>query len=376
MGWGASRGAAVVCVVVVSAAACTPGAATAPLDTVPPLQSAIAYPCPPVGTPCAAEAQTLTGAGATFPAVLYAKWIAEYQARSGVRIDYRAIGSGSGIKSIIERTVAFGASDAPLTDKQLADARAPLLHVPMVMGAVVPIYNLPGITAQLRFTPELLSGIFLGRIDRWNDSRILAVNPGVTFPDAPILTVHRSDGSGTTYAFTDYLSRVDAEWRDRVGYSTSVQWPNGQGGNGNPGVAALVRGSPNTIGYVELIYALQSTIPYGSVRNASGNFIEPTLESTTAAAAGAVMDADLRTSIADPMGPQAYPIATFTWVLAYEHAADATMGIAIARYLWWAVHDGQSFAKDLGYAPLPPDVVRLAETQIRRIVVDRPARSR
>lgn len=305
----------------------------------------------------------LSGAGATFPGVLYDAWVREYAA-TGVAVSYQKIGSGAGIKAITERTVDFGASDAPMTDKQLSDAREPLLHIPMAMGSIVPTYNLPGIRDGLRFTPEVLAGIYLGTIVRWSDSQLAIANPATAFPDEPILTVHRTDGSGTTYAFTNYLSKVSSEWHDRVGFSTSVQWPNGIGGKGNEGVAAAVRARPYSIGYVELIYALQNGLGYGSVRNASGVFVTASLDSTTAAAAGVALTDDLRMSITNSQNRDAYPIATFTWALVYREMPDRPRALATARYLWWAIHEGQRFAKDLGYAPLPAEVIAKAEAQI------------
>lgn len=323
--------------------------------------------CFPVKGKCAEEAVSLDGAGATFPAVIYSKWIEEYGKVTGVQINYQSIGSGGGIKSITDRTVDFGATDGPMTDKQLADAKAPILHVPTVMGAVVPTYNIPGVTQTLRLTPEALAGIFLEQIKRWNDPKIASSNPGVALPDQPITTVHRSDGSGTTNIFTDYLSKVSSEWKAKVGSGNSVNWPGGVGGKGNEGVAGSVKQTPYSIGYVELIYAIQQKLGYASMQNAKGKFVEASLESVSKAAEGVALPEDLRVSITSSDNPDAYPIAGFTWLLTYQEMADAKKAMAVARFLWWATHDGQQFAKDLGYAPLPKDVVTKAEAKIRSI---------
>ena len=329
--------------------------------------TATANPCYPVTGPCATEAKALTGAGATFPAVIYTKWISEYEKLTGVKINYQSIGSGGGIKSITDKTVDFGATDGPMTDKQLADAKDPILHVPMVMGAVVPTYNLVGVSQTLRFTPEALAGIFLGDVRRWNDPALAAANPGVALPDADITVVHRSDGSGTTYIWVDYLSKVSPKWETQVGRGTSVNWPVGIGGKGNEGVAGTVKQTPNSIGYVELIYALQQKLPAGLVRNAKGTFVAPDLDSVSKAAEGVTLASDLRVSITNSDNPAAFPISGFTWLLTYASVSDRAKGLAIARYMWWAIHDGQGFAKELGYAPLPADVVKLAEAKIRSI---------
>ncbi len=349
-------------------AAC--GGSAAPATSAPTVAASAAPtadPCFPVTGKCPREATTLTGAGATFPAVIYTKWVDEYNKKTGVQINYQAIGSGGGIKSITDKTVDFGATDGPMSDQQLADAKAPILHIPMVMGAVVPTYNLPGLTAPLKFDGDTLAGIFLEQIKKWNDPKIAALNPGVTLPDSAITTVHRSDGSGTNYVWTDYLSKVSPEFKTKVGFGNSVNWPGGIGGNGNAGIAGAVKQTPGTIGYVELIYAIQNKIGYGMVKNAKGKMVEATLDSVTKAADGVTLAPDLRVSITNSDNADAWPISTFTWTLTYATVTDKAKGLAIARYFWWSTHDGQAFAKDLGYAPLPAAVVTKAEEKIRSI---------
>ncbi|MBI4492356.1 MAG: phosphate ABC transporter substrate-binding protein PstS [Chloroflexi bacterium] len=315
------------------------------------------------------QAPTLTGAGATFPFPLYSRWFEVYQRQTGVRINYQSIGSGAGIRQVTERTVDFGASDAPMTDEQLAAARAQLLHVPTVIGAVVVTYNLPGIDTGLKLTPATLAGIFLGQITRWSDPRIAQMNPGWSLPDTPMTVVQRSDGSGTTNIFTDYLSAVSPAWQQRVGKGTSVNWPVGLGGKGNEGVTGQVKQSPGSIGYVELAYAVQNKLPYAFIQNQAGQFVEPTLESITAAAAGAAasMPEDLRVSIVNAPGAQSYPIAGFTYLLVYQEQTDSAKGKALVDMLWWAIHDGQAYARDLLYAPLPAEVVTKAEAKVNTI---------
>ena len=313
--------------------------------------------------------QLMNGAGATFPYPIYSKWFDEYQRIDGtVRFNYQSIGSGGGIRQISEQTVDFGASDGPMTDEQLAKAPRPLLHIPTVLGAVVATYNLPG-DPKLHFTPDLLADIFLGKITAWNDPKIAAVNPGSPLPNTPIVVVHRSDGSGTTYIWVDYLSKVSKEWETKVGRGTSVKWPVGLGGKGNEGVAGQVKNTPGAIGYVELAYATKNRLPAAPVRNAAGKFVEPTIASTTAAAAGAAahMPADFRVSITDAPGDAAYPIASFTWLLVYKDQPDEVKGKALVRFLWWASHEGQKYAADLLYAPLPPQVVKQIETALSQI---------
>lgn len=314
----------------------------------------------------------LTGAGATFPYPIYSKWVLEYtRARPHIEINYQSIGSGGGIRQFMDRTVDFGATDGPMADSQIATVRGNVIHIPTVLGAVVPVYSLPGVSQQLRFTPEVLAGIFLGQITSWSDSRMAAANPGVRLPNQDIIVVHRSDGSGTTYVWTDYLSKVSPEWNRRVGRATSVAWPVGLGGRGNEGVASTVSRTPGAIGYVELVYAVQNRIPYGLVRNRAGQFVNATLQTTTAAAAAAVAtlgaDTDFRVSITDPQGADAYPIASFTWILIPRQISDATRGRALLEFLWWATHEAQRFATELGYATLPPRVVELVEARLRSV---------
>jgi len=321
------------------------------------------------GSAAPVAATTLTGAGATFPYPLYSKWFDVYQQKTGVKINYQSIGSGGGIQQITQRTVDFGASDAPMTDEQLAAAPGPLLHIPTVIGAVVVTYNVPGIGPGLKLTPEALASVFLGEVQKWNDPRIAQSNPGMSLPATDIAVVHRSDGSGTTNIFTDYLSAVSATWKSRVGKGTSVDWPVGLGGKGNEGVTGQVQQTPGAIGYVELAYAVQNKLPVASLQNQAGKFVDPTIESTTAAAAGAAasMPDDLRVSIVNAAGAQSYPIAGFTYLLVYREQADAAKGKTLVDFLWWALHDGQAFAKDLLYAPLPTEVVRKAEAKIASI---------
>lgn len=346
-----------------SAATTAPAAATTAAGaTTAPAKST----CFPVTGKCPEEATALSGAGATFPAVIYTRWIAEYEKVTGVKVNYQGIGSGGGIKSITDKTVDFAGSDAPMTTAQLAAAREPLFHVPTVMGGVVVTYNVPGVTT-LKFTPEVIAGIFLGEIKTWNDPKIAADNADAKLPAANITVVHRSDGSGTTSIFTDYLSKVSPKWKETVGTGTSVKWPTGLGGKGNEGVAQNVKQQPNTIGYVELIYAVQQKLPAPAVKNAKGKFVEASLDTVTAAAQGVPLAPDLRVSITNSANADAYPIAGFTWLLAYESMPDKAKALALTRFLWWATHDGQKFAKDLGYSPLPADVVKRAEEMIRSI---------
>jgi phosphate transport system substrate-binding protein len=311
----------------------------------------------------------LTGAGATFPNPIYQKWFSEYsKAHSDVQINYQSIGSGGGIRQVSEGTVDFGASDGPMTDEQLSAAKTKVLHFPTVLGSVVPAYNVPGVTDEVKFTPDVLAGIFLGKITNWNSPLIAKANPGMKFPDQPIIVVHRSDGSGTTYIFTDYLSKVSSEWKDTVGKGTSPHWPVGLGGKGNEGVAGSVRQLPGSIGYVELIYAVQNKIPYGSVKNSSGVFMKASLESTTAAAASAKsMPADFRVSITDAPGKDAYPISSFTWLLIPQTSKDAQKGKILADFLTWMVNDGQKMVADLSYAPLPTSVAEKVKAAIKQV---------
>lgn len=312
----------------------------------------------------------LQGAGATFPNPLYQKWLSEYgKAHPDIKIDYQSIGSGGGIKQIKEQTVDFGASDAPMKDEDLKSAPGELLHIPTVLGAVVITYNLQGVAQPLRFSPAVVADIFLGKVKRWDDAAIKADNPGVALPAADITVVHRSDGSGTSAVFTDYLSKVSPEWKEKVGAGTSPNWPVGQGGKGNEGVTGMVRGQPNTIGYVELAYATQTKLPVALIKNASGNFVEPSLDAVTAAAAEALSTTpeDLRVSITNAGGASAYPISSYTYILAYKDQKDAAKGKALVDFLWWGIHDGEGFARDLQYAPLPADIVKRAEAKINSI---------
>jgi phosphate transport system substrate-binding protein len=316
----------------------------------------------------------VNGAGATFPYPIYSKWFDEFHKRNpDVQINYQSIGSGGGIRQVTEGTVDFGASDGPMTDEQLAQTKVPILHFPTVLGAVVPTYNLPG-SPRLRLSGDVLAGIFLGRITQWNDPAIVAENPDVTLPAEPIVPVHRSDGSGTTYVFVDYLTKVSAEWAKSVGTGTAVSWPVGLGGKGNEGVSGLVKQTSNALGYVELIYAVQNELPYADVRNAAGRWVRASLDSVTAAAAAASADmpADFRVSITNPPAADAYPIASFTWFLVPSRIPDQAKGTAIKQFLEWMLGDGQSFAKALGYAPLPETVVALERRALARVAVGAP----
>jgi phosphate transport system substrate-binding protein len=316
----------------------------------------------------AAAQLLMNGAGATFPYPIYSKWFDEYaKVNPQARFNYQSIGSGGGIRQITERTVDFGASDGPLTDEQLQKAPG-LLHIPTVLGAVVVTYNLPG-DPKLRFTPDLLADIFLGKLTKWNDPRLTAINPRATLPDQAILVVHRSDGSGTTYIWTDYLSKVSPAWLQQVGRGTSVNWPVGLGGKGNEGVSGQVKSTPGALGYVELAYAIQNHLPVSAIRNQAGKFVEPTIQSTTAAAAGAAktMPADFRVSLTNPPGETAYPIASFTWLLVYKDQTDPAKGRALVQFLDWAIHQGQRYTADLLYAPLPAPVVKLIELKLKEI---------
>ncbi|HEX8459512.1 MAG TPA: phosphate ABC transporter substrate-binding protein PstS [Pyrinomonadaceae bacterium] len=312
----------------------------------------------------------LQGAGATFPNPLYQKWLSEYgKVNPKAKIDYQSIGSGGGIQQIQSETVDFGASDAPLSDDDLKKAPGELLHIPTVLGAVVITYNLPNVTTPLRFSPEVIADIFLGRIKKWNDARIAADNPGVTLPTTDIAVVHRSDGSGTTAVFTDYLAKVSPAWKTKPGAGKSIDWPVGIGGKGNEGVAGQVKNTPNTIGYVELAYAVQTKLPVALVKNKAGNFVEPSLDAVTAAAAESLpaTPEDLRVSITDASGASAYPISSYTYILVYKDQKDAARGKALVDFLWWSIHDGERFAKDLQYAPLPAQIVERASAKLNSI---------
>lgn len=313
----------------------------------------------------------LQGAGATFPNPIYQKWFSEYnKSHPNLKFDYQSIGSGGGIRQVSERTVDFGGSDAPMKDEDLKAAKGEILHIPTVLGADVITYNLQGISTDLKLTPEAIAGIFLGNITKWNDPQIASSNAGVNLPASDIATVHRSDGSGTTFVFTDYLSKVSSEWKEKVGAGTSVNWPGkGMGAKGNEGVTGQVKQTPNSIGYVELIYAEQNKLPYASIKNAAGEFVRPALESITSAAAGVAgqMPDDLRVSITNSPSPTAYPISSFTYLLVYKEQQDQAKGKALVDFLWWAIHDGEQMARDLLYAPLPQEVVTKAEQKINSI---------
>jgi phosphate transport system substrate-binding protein len=320
------------------------------------------------------SALSINGAGATFPNPIYSKWFNDYHKKfSTIEINYQSLGSGAGIKQVTDGTVDFGASDGPMNDEQLKGFQDKhgfgILHFPTVLGAVVPTYNIPNVTSALKFTPEALAGIFLGKITKWNDPSIAGPNKGINLPADDIVVVHRADGSGTTYCWTDYLSKISDEWKTKVGKGTSVNWPVGLGGKGNEGVMGVVKQTPNSIGYVELIYAIQNNTPYGDVRNASGEFVKASLTGVSAAAAGAAknMPDDFRVSITDAPGKAAYPISTFTWLLIPEKISDAAKRDAIKGFLKWMIADGQNYAEGLAYGKLPSPVVAKESKAIAKI---------
>jgi phosphate transport system substrate-binding protein len=317
-------------------------------------------------------AKDLTGAGATFPFPLYSKFIDEYGKLCEVKINYQSIGSGGGIKAITEKTVDFGASDGILTEAQETAAKAAggdIMHIAMTSGSEAIIFNLPGIdSGKLKLDGATLANIFLGNIKKWNDPAIAALNAGVTLPNADIAVVHRSDGSGTTFIFTNYLSKVSPEWQTKVGFATSVNWPAGVGAQGNEGVAGQVKQLPGAIGYVELAYAKQNKLAWAQMKNKAGTYLEPSIEGTSAASAGITIPPDMKILITDSENPKAYPIAGFTWILAYVNQPDAAKGKAVAHYLWWAIHDGQQFATALDYGALSTDAVKVAEAQIQKLM--------
>jgi phosphate transport system substrate-binding protein len=319
-----------------------------------------------------AQTMQINGAGATFPYPIYSKWFSEYnKLHPTVQINYQSIGSGGGIRQVTEQTVFFGATDGPMTDEQLKAAPGPLVHLPTVMGAVVPVYNIPNVTSELKFNGDVLAGIYLGKITKWNDPAIEKINAGVKLPATDITVIHRSDGSGTTYIWVDYLSKLSPDFKTKVGVATSVNWPVGLGGKGNEGVAGLVTQTPGSIGYVELIYALQNKISYGSVQNAAGEFVKASVQAVTTAAAGAAanMPADFRVSITNAAGKGAYPISSFTWLLLYENPKDTAQSKTMVDFVKWALTDGQKFCADLGYAPLPASVVKLEMAALSKIKV-------
>ena len=312
----------------------------------------------------------LQGAGATFPNPLYQKWFSEYnKVTPNAKFDYQSIGSGGGIKQISAKTVDFGGSDAPMKDEELKAAPAEILHIPTVLGADVVTYNLPDVQTEFKLTPDAIAAIFLGKITKWNDPSIASTNPGVNLPTKDITVVHRSDGSGTTYVWTDYLSKISPEWKEKVGAGTSVNWPTGVGAKGNEGVTGQVKQTPYSLGYVELIYAESNKLPYAAVKNSSGEFIKPSLDSITAAAAGAAnsIPDDLRVSITNASGKDAYPVSSFTYFLVYKDQQDQAKGKALVDFLWWAIHDGEPMAKALLYAPLPAEIVTKAEQKVKAI---------
>ena len=323
------------------------------------------------GTAFAQKIQ-INGAGATFPYPIYSKWFSEYnKLHPEVEINYQSIGSGGGIRQLTNQTVFFGATDGPMTNEQQQAAPGKILHFPTVLGGDVPVYNIPGVETELKFTGKVLADIFLGKITKWNDAAITALNPGVKLPATDITVCHRSDGSGTTYIWVDFLSKVSPEWKQKAGVATSVNWPVGIGGKGNEGVAGLVKQTPGSIGYVELVYALQNKIEYGSVQNMAGEFLRCSVDSVTAAAAAAakVMPKDFRVSITNAPGKGVYPISSFTWLLLYESPKDKQRAKIVADFMKWALTDGQKYAKDLGYAPLPQSVVALEMEALKRIKI-------
>jgi len=302
----------------------------------------------------------LNAAGATFPYPIYSKWFDVYHtAHPNLQINYQSIGSGGGIRQLLAGTVDFGASDGPMSDDQLAQAKFKILHFPTVLGAVVPTYNIPGVSGELNFTQKAIAGIYLGTITKWSDPEIASANKGVNLPNADIVVVHRSDGSGTSYIFTDFLSKASDEWKSKVGKGTSVNWPVGLGGKGNEGVSGLVKQTPGSIGYIELIYAVQNNIPYGKVQNAAGKFVKADLAGVTAAAAGAAKEIpdDFRVSIANAPGATSYPISSFTWLLIPAQIQDAAKRDAIKGFLKWMLADGQNYNEGLSYARLPKSVI-------------------
>src|SRR5215471_2134920 len=312
----------------------------------------------------------LQGAGATFPNPLYQKWFSDYNKNHpNAKFDYQSIGSGGGIKQISSKTVDFGGSDAPMSNDELKAAGDELLHIPTCMGAVVMTYNVSGVTSDLKLSPAAIAGLFMGTVKKWNDPLIAGDNAGVTLPAADVTIVHRSEASGTSYAFTDYLSKASPEWQQKVGTGVAVNWPVGLGAKGNEGVTGQVKQSPNSIGYIELIYAITNKLPYATVKIAAGSFVKPTLESVSAAAAASASQIpdDLRVSITNAPGNDSYPIATFTYFLVYKNQTDQAKGKALVDFLWWASHDGQKTAPDLAYAPLPADVVQKDEQKIKSI---------
>jgi phosphate transport system substrate-binding protein len=322
--------------------------------------------------PATAQKIQINGAGATFPYPIYSKWFSEYnKLHPDVEINYQSIGSGGGIRQLTNETVFFGATDGPMTPEQLQASPGAILHFPAVLGGDVPVYNIPGVDAELKFTGKVLADVFLGKINKWNDPAITSLNAGVKLPGMDITVCHRSDGSGTTYIWVDYLSKVSPEWKQKVGVATSVNWPVGIGGKGNEGVAGLVKQTPGSIGYVELIYALQNKIDYGSVQNMAGEYVKATTASVSAAAAAAAtqMPKDFRVSITNAPGKGVYPISSFTWLLFYENPKDKQRAKIMVDFTKWALTDGQKYAPELGYAPVPENVIRLELDALKRIKI-------
>ncbi len=322
-------------------------------------------------TPAVAQVK-LTGAGATFPNIIYQDWMLKYnQTHPDVQLNYQSIGSGGGIRQFSDGTVDFGGTDAPMTDSAIAAIQGNVLHIPTVLGAIVVAYNLPGVTQQLKFTPDVIADIFLGKVTKWNDARLASINPGVTLPNQDIIVVHRSDGSGTSFVWTDYLSKVSPEWAQKVGKGPSVNWPVGLGGRGNEGVAATVRQTPGAIGYVELGYALINKMPFAVLRNQAGNWITASLESVTAAAAGGMKEmgpnTDFRVSITNSPGAQAYPAASFTWLLVHKTYSDTAKARALVQFIWWAETEGQAKTHELGYAPLPQELRPWIQARLKTV---------
>ena len=320
----------------------------------------------------AGDTVQINGAGATFPNPIYTKWTSEYnKLHPNVKINYQSVGSGAGIRQLVNRTVFFGASDQPMKDEQLTSAPDTILHLPTVLGAVVPIYNVPGVTAELKFTGLVLADIVLGKITKWNDPALVKLNPDAKLPNLPLTFVHRSDGSGTTFIWADYLAKVSPEFKSKVGVDSALNWPAGVGAKGNEGVSGLVKQTPGALGYTEPAYANQNQIVFGSVQNADGQFVKASAATATAAAAGVAsnMPADFRVSITNPPAPNAYPIASFTWMLFYENPQDKPQARAMVEFMKWALTDGQRFASELGYAPLPENVVQLELKALERITL-------
>jgi len=326
-----------------------------------------------LGTAIPAAAQvTLNGAGATFPNIIYSDWMLRYnQSHPDVKLNYQSIGSGGGIRQFSDGTVDFGATDAPMSDSAITAIQGNVLHIPTVLGAVVAAYTLAEVSQPIRISPDVLADIFLGKVTKWNDARLASINPGVTLPNQDIIVVHRSDGSGTSFVWTDYLSKVSAEWAQKVGKGTSVSWPVGLGGRGNEGVAATVRQTPGAIGYIELGYALINKMPFAVLKNQSGNWITASLESVTAAAAGAMKDmgpnTDFRVSITNSPGAQAYPAASFTWLLVHKTYTDAAKARALVQFVWWAETEGQAKAPELGYSPLPRELRPWIQARLKSV---------